>query len=68
MITEITGRPAIGRNTSRLNPSATPIMATHAAPTAPARPSPSAWAPVATIRDASIAHSPRAKLIAPDAL
>jgi hypothetical protein len=43
-------------------------MPTDAEAMAPVSPSPIAWTPLAVIRDPSNAHSPRAKLIAPDAL
>src|SRR5262245_4561359 len=68
MISEISGRPTSRRSTSRLKTSAAPTMTAALPPTAATRPTPSPWIPVATSREPSMSHSPRAKFIMREAL
>src|SRR3989442_9162308 len=63
MISEISGRLTSRRSTSRLKTSAAPTMTAALPPTAATRPTPSPWIPVATNREPSMSHSPRAKFI-----
>jgi len=63
MITEISGWPTRRRRTTRLKATPRPAMPAQPTASAPSRPSPSAWSPNVTKREASITHSPTAKLI-----
>jgi len=63
MISEIRGRPTNRRSTMRLKSTASVTMPAHPRPSDPASPRPKPCTPTATSRDASIIHSPRAKLI-----
>ena len=68
MISAIVGCPTIRRSTRPPKAAAVDAVAPPATATAPASPSPSAWTPAATRREPSMSHSPRAKLITPEAL
>ena len=68
MINDINGWPVNGRRIARLTATPTATMPRHAAPRAPASPSPSGWRPAATMREASTMNSPTAKLATREAL
>ena len=68
MIDESSDWPNSRRRTTRLKAIASATMPTHASPSAPPSPNPNPWRPDATIRDASMIHSPTAKLIMREAL
>ncbi len=68
MISESSDRWNSGRRTTRLKKSASPIMATQEAPSAPPSPTPSVWLAAAAIREPTMVHSPTAKLITREAL
>jgi hypothetical protein len=68
MIAVMRGRPTSRRVTNRLKESAAPTLTVAAKAAAPIAPRRSAESPVATRPVPSIAHSPSAKLIMPEAL